>query len=643
VNAQTPLAFGNPFADMFRVDPNATPEQIKKKREQIANMVNGFGRARYVGEGLADLAGGVIAGRQGRKLDDAEGRGRSEGDAIFQGILSGQTGTGFNPAAPAPSAPSGGAGGWSPFVPSGKDVVSSNPGNLPTDILRAVDRVDPQGAAFTISPETRATHRPSANALNVSMDFNAVNGGGARGTEVIIPDNASPEVRAAAERYNQKVAEFAASNGIEGYPVRGVRTRSENGRGVPNTVHAEPFFNDDLDMQNAIKANPEAFASIYSDAFGNIPNARLIAPHGVGADRGAASSVFGDETTYGQTMANALLGGQAPQAPPQTTMSARGPSPQPAVARGPQPAQAGGLSMQELYTAMSNPWLTDQQRAVVGTMIQQRQQEADPMRQMQLERGRLELEQLRNPRMDDRKTAKGPDDVLRYIDTGEPVFPDVQATGGGDMTESERRIFMFNNMQAQTSPAIDMIESQGFNPSNIKDRFAEGILGGNWARSEESQMYDSAGGAWAEGALRLATGAAATPEEYNRIKTMYFAQVGDSLETIRIKQAMRHSYEEVLKATLNGDMSAEIPNPLMFAIQEYYKGRSSPPPSGAIDAPVPAPTPAAPQAASVIPEQDIRRALEGIRQSPNFDLQGFAAIPSEGQMAILKRWLEQNP
>jgi hypothetical protein len=110
--------------------------------------------------------------------------------------------------------------------------------------------------------------------MNISMDFNAAPNGQARGTEVIIPDNASPELRAAAERYNKGVAAFAAKHGIRDYPIRGVRTRSENGRGVPHTVHTEPFFNTDTAMQEAIKANPAAFASIYRDAFGSLPNAR---------------------------------------------------------------------------------------------------------------------------------------------------------------------------------------------------------------------------------------------------------------------------------------------------------------------------------------------------------------------------------
>lgn len=171
-------------------------------------------------------------------------------------------------------------------------------------------RLFPDGALF--STGTRAEFTPSSEFVNVSLDYNASESGTARGTEVVIPDNASPEVRAAAERYNEAVVAFARANGIPDYPNRGVRTTSENGRGVSNTIHTEPFFNSDADMQRAIQANPQAFASIYSNTFGGISNARIIAPHGMGSDRGATSDFFGTETDFGRAMIQTILSGDAP-------------------------------------------------------------------------------------------------------------------------------------------------------------------------------------------------------------------------------------------------------------------------------------------------------------------------------------------
>src|SRR6056297_3334991 len=208
---------------------------------------------------------------------------------------------------------------------------------------------------FAIYPGTRAQYAPTPGLLNISMDFNAAPSGTARGTEVIIPDNASPEVRAAAQQYNQMVADFARQNGISDYPIRGVRTRSENGRGVPHTIHAEPFFNTDMDMQRAIQANPQAFANIYKTAFGGIPNARLIAPHGVGNDRGAASEIFGDETTFGELIAKAALGEDFTLPEPQGG---------PQMARQPQPGLLGNpvVSTQGRAPEPKERWWNDDRR-----------------------------------------------------------------------------------------------------------------------------------------------------------------------------------------------------------------------------------------------------------------------------------------
>lgn len=237
---------------------------------------------------------------------------------------------------------------------------------------------------FYISPQTRAQYRPGNGALNISMDFNAAPSGTARGTEVIIPDNASPEVRAAAERYNAMVAEFAAANGIQGYPVRGVRTRSENGRGVNDTIHVEPFFNSDVEFQNLVKANPAAFAEIYRAAFGSLPNARLIAPHGVGRDRGAASEIFGDETSYGEFIANTLLGNPAsirggqPLAAPASYTGQQAPAPQMA-GQPPQNAlsvlSGQPVAPQEQQNALAGPQMVDTRQNVANFLTQQPQQQ----------------------------------------------------------------------------------------------------------------------------------------------------------------------------------------------------------------------------------------------------------------------------
>ena len=56
---------------------------------------------------------------------------------------------------------------------------------------------------------------------------------------------------------------------------------------------------------------------------------------------------------------------------------------------------------------------------------------------------------------------------------------------------------------------------------------------------------------------------------------MYFAAAGDSPETIAFKRSMRESYQNVLGATLQGDISAEPPTPLTYAVEAYYAGQEA--------------------------------------------------------------------
>lgn len=199
-----------------------------------------------------------------------------------------------------------------------KELIAADPSSVVKPATKATGSpykhsLGSGGKAF-VSTKTRESVRPGNGKINVSLDFNASESGTAKGTEVIIPDDAPPQVREAAEAFNNMVVEFADKNGIKGYKNRGVKTRSQNGRGVKGTVHTEPFFNKDMAIQKAIEANPGEFARIYEETFGNIPEAQIIAPHGVKKDRGAVSGIFKDETSYGELITSEMLKARRPQA-----------------------------------------------------------------------------------------------------------------------------------------------------------------------------------------------------------------------------------------------------------------------------------------------------------------------------------------
>lgn len=175
------------------------------------------------------------------------------------------------------------------------------------ELIKLVKR----GPPLHILKATRAEYKPSPEMPNISLDFNSFKG--AKGTEVIIPDNASAEIRASAENFNNLVVAFAEKHGYSGYRNRGVKTKSQNKRGISNTIHVEPFFQQDSAMEKIINDNMEEFAQLYSTSFGNI-SARMVAPHGATnkkgiMDKGANSTTFGNELNFGNRIIDILQAG----------------------------------------------------------------------------------------------------------------------------------------------------------------------------------------------------------------------------------------------------------------------------------------------------------------------------------------------
>jgi hypothetical protein len=135
------------------------------------------------------------------------------------------------------------------------------------------------------------------------------------------------------------------------------------------------------------------------------------------------------------------------------------------------------------------------------------------------------------------------------------------------LTESQAKTTLYQSLQAETTPVLNKIEEQ-WNPANISDAAARSVpIAGNFFQSPEGQMYTAAASAWTEGALRISSGAAVTPEEFERIKSTYFAVPGDLPATVAFKSQMRAMYERAIQKALgdkNGG-SETLPMPNEFA------------------------------------------------------------------------------
>jgi hypothetical protein len=111
----------------------------------------------------------------------------------------------------------------------------------------------------------------------VSLDFNATPG--AKGVEIVIPDDATDEEKAAAQNYVASVKKYFEDRGYKNYPVRGVRQTSTNKRGVPGFFHTEPFFSTDKEAVDIISKDPGGYASVVASTLGSLPGTKFIPPH----------------------------------------------------------------------------------------------------------------------------------------------------------------------------------------------------------------------------------------------------------------------------------------------------------------------------------------------------------------------------
>jgi hypothetical protein len=151
----------------------------------------------------------------------------------------------------------------------------------------------PSSNNFGFTSKTRdLLPKSTADARQVSLDFNAAPSKNAKGVEIIIPNDASAIERAAAMDYVNKTQQYFAERGVE-VPVRGVRTAKENGRGTPGRFHTEPFFVGHAEARKVMESDPDGYAQVLAGTLGRIPNVTFIAPHKTN-DPGASDGKFNE-------------------------------------------------------------------------------------------------------------------------------------------------------------------------------------------------------------------------------------------------------------------------------------------------------------------------------------------------------------
>lgn len=547
---------------IFGGDTGETPESLRKKREIADMLAMSIRTPKNVGEGLGAVGNAIAYRAISGKANKAEEAGRAQGSEAFNSIIGSLMG-GSQPSSYGAS-------------PTASPSVSTEPMDYPTQRVSQASGMDPLKDGIM----------QTANALQMDpVDLATIISYETAGT--FDPTKKGPTTQWGQHRGLIQFGEPQARD----YGVDWSRPM-ESQLGPDGAV--ANYFRDNgwkpgmgmLDAYSIVNAGgPGRYNASDANNGGAPGTVRDKVDTQMADHRAKAAALFGGEQLSPAPAAN---GAQQPV----------------------QVAQSGSGISPDVFQQMQNPWLTEGQQGIINMLLQQQMQRSDPSNQLDMEYKREQLNQLRNP-TPKTTTING---NLVNSQTGEVIgsYPDpsdaptvqtlelpdgsevavqwdaqrqdwvpIDAPEGGGtanpknkLTESQSKLTLFQSLQTETQPVLLDLEKR-FNPGNLPDAFAGGVLGGNFFRTQEGQIYDSAATAWAEGALRIATGAAATPEEMQRTKKAYFAQPGDSPATIQFKAQMRNMYDRSIQRALGStDVEGNLPLPSEFAgVDDGKQGR----------------------------------------------------------------------
>lgn len=376
----------------FQIPANATPDQIRRKREILAEMILGQGRPQYVGEGLADGVSKAFAGWQTGKVNKFEGDARRKANDAFTAML-GQT--------PAPTGPLSVLGmdpawnGGQPFAEPGTPAPEQTPstfGVQPGQVPSAAVPFEPS-QPFGITAGTAPGAALSPEALVQGLVQRGLPQHVAEGFAMNAQDESG---------FNPGINEAAPT-------VPG----SRGGFGL-------------MQWTGPRRRQLEAFAAQRGASVAD-PNVQMdfLMTELQGPEKGAARSILAapDAGSAGAAIVNDFLrpaeehrarrvaeytgGGAAAPSGPQAAMSGF---------QVPQAPAYSGPPVAALQAALANPWLDDASKQIAAQMLEQAQQAADPMRQLQMQQGQLGLRktQMEIAQMGQPEPAKPTDDMREY-------------------------------------------------------------------------------------------------------------------------------------------------------------------------------------------------------------------------------------
>lgn len=369
---------------LFTIDPNATPEQIERKRQLIAAMMP-RGDAKYVGSGLADLAKGVALGVKGRRMDKFEGEKRKEASDAFRGAL-GQV--------PAPQGP--------------LSVLGMNPDWGAEQSFVQQPEAAASEAPFTITPGVApgASETWGRDALLTGLTARGIPEHIAEGFAMNFQDESG--LNPGINEENPIVAGSRGGYGLAQWtgPRRRQLEAFAEQRGVP-------VSDPDLQMDFLVSELQGPEASAWS-----------------------AISQAKDAGSAGAAIVNKFLRPAEEHRARREAEYTGGGGVAPA---GPAPAGFGGLSVPQysgppiadLQAALMNPWLSAGEKQMAASMLDRAMQQGDPAYQLGLQKQQLEIAKLSQP---ERAKPMAINGQLIDPETGQ-VLGDFRDEAGGGGTE----------------------------------------------------------------------------------------------------------------------------------------------------------------------------------------------------------------
>lgn len=394
----------------FIFDANtSTPQELARKRALVAQIM-GTGRApRTIGEGLSALGDGIVANVLGRRADAAEKAGTEGANSLYDSIVSGITnGTPIS-------------SGAIPMTGAAGEVSASSPGGSSyRDAIAGIESAG-SGDYAAVGP----THSKLGRALGRYQIMEANIGPWSRealGREVT-PDEfmANPQLQDAIfdHRFGQYVDKYGPEGAAQawfGGPGGVGKTNRKDVLGTSIGGYGQKFMKalGPEGGQEVAAASPEeAFSAVMPELGGGSSLSDEVSafqqtPEYAAQFPGMSQQQFDDrfggvmpaQTAQGRDgLASALAASNTPQTGGQQAITQqtqqRQQLPQMEVAQvTPQQDMLGGLSVQQLMQAASNPWLNENQRAVVNMLLQQKMQGMDPSHQLDMDYKRAQIDAM---------------------------------------------------------------------------------------------------------------------------------------------------------------------------------------------------------------------------------------------------------